>query len=1194
MAAPASTRWQGRSKAALSVAFASAVLAAVFSTTAAAWGGPVVLSGTSTFCALVSALATLWVWLRPAVVVFPDEMRQPITGLRSTLASKCATVEREALLPAAVLSHWCGPASSLETDEGVLRFVDSVIDEVRRLQAFVPTPMRSDVAGPPQPAEWGSVDWGEPREARRRSSDSEVVQQWPSSGPTPGQPRSLNSGTPPFQPTNESPPPSPGPLSNSTTPQPPPYWLQRRQVSVLQCNVRGFLNVCQALENQGAATVLCYLGITMGCVNDAVKRYRGSVDAMFGDRATASFNSFFPSANHCSDAVLCACWVNESIKRETVDLRRVAEESAASSGRIFLWPTEAASVGVVTGTSLVGVVGCSEIKRLGCIGRLVTWAASVERLSCYWGPVLTDAVTQSTAGSCCQWKLMPAEVVCPKKGTQDPCKLWQAVPTAEWMWREWQEQSKVSNRAGGWDAFNVATASFLRGDFLGARSASSTPQAAVAAQSDNEISAAFSALVSAAMHLERQGAPPEPVMCSDHVPVNITGMAQFKCDVPQGLRRISSAPTAESRSSFTRVSTAASGFGSFNRLSPKGSLRSMFRQADDGGEHRSVILSADQDQSNPLPHSLPLSLALALPLTTEHSGISGISAVHSQQSRRGIVQRSVTFTPRRGEGLAVPIPPRLKSPSPSPRSGLRGWFSPRVSMTSDLRSVSELPALQDTNTTIPREMHRIPGLGAARESNASGGEGESAVVSGGLESEVGAHDSGGDLENRPLTPLHQGRPAPGLLLFGTKQQSSVPSEHETHSIPASRMRSVVSNTVGSVGDDDDSSHSNSTRMSPTARIGNVLARGFGEPAARARRLRPCASEADMVGILARTKAEKPQDVALYGIGLSQVPDWLPDTLARTTTSLDLSRNVLESVPAALSKLVSLKTLDLSSNHLISLPEDLGSMPSLTMLIVSHNRLTALPRSLGSSPSCLEEINCAWNRLWTFPVHVLKIASLRHLDVAENQAVVELPNKMEFDTVTEPLSIKIDNDPALTAQASALLAVTSRVRFVWNPVFPDRVRPWGLYIGALRTAQERVYARLGITHVLTVGRELDVIPAPHVAHHKVNVDDIADEDIITLLASAHNFIDQGRLQSGKVLVHCFKGQSRSATVTASYLMKTEGLCVEDALQSVREARPCIRPNDGFLAQMHRLELTWGLHNTRSVVDDDGETQPQLPD
>ena len=51
-------------------------------------------------------------------------------------------------------------------------------------------------------------------------------------------------------------------------------------------------------------------------------------------------------------------------------------------------------------------------------------------------------------------------------------------------------------------------------------------------------------------------------------------------------------------------------------------------------------------------------------------------------------------------------------------------------------------------------------------------------------------------------------------------------------------------------------------------------------------------------------------------------------------------------------------------------------------------------------------------------------------------------------------------------------------------------------------------------------------------------------------------DKKILRKGGVLVHCQAGMSRSATITAAYLMKVLGVGVDEALDMIRSVRPVI--------------------------------------
>mmetsp|Transcript_68660 Transcript_68660/g.119264 ORF Transcript_68660/g.119264 Transcript_68660/m.119264 type:complete len:212 (-) Transcript_68660:71-706(-) len=61
-----------------------------------------------------------------------------------------------------------------------------------------------------------------------------------------------------------------------------------------------------------------------------------------------------------------------------------------------------------------------------------------------------------------------------------------------------------------------------------------------------------------------------------------------------------------------------------------------------------------------------------------------------------------------------------------------------------------------------------------------------------------------------------------------------------------------------------------------------------------------------------------------------------------------------------------------------------------------------------------------------------------------------------------------------------------------------------------------------------------------------------------------------LESGKsVLVHCAQGRSRSGSVVVSYVSRSEGLSVDDALLRVQEKRVMCQPNEHFMSLLRAM-------------------------
>lgn len=78
-------------------------------------------------------------------------------------------------------------------------------------------------------------------------------------------------------------------------------------------------------------------------------------------------------------------------------------------------------------------------------------------------------------------------------------------------------------------------------------------------------------------------------------------------------------------------------------------------------------------------------------------------------------------------------------------------------------------------------------------------------------------------------------------------------------------------------------------------------------------------------------------------------------------------------------------------------------------------------------------------------------------------------------------------------------------------------------------------------------------------------DTEEENLLDHLEPCLDFIDEGR-KEGNVLVHCYAGVSRSATIITAYLMRAEQKPLEEALESLKEVYESVCPNDGFLEQL----------------------------
>ncbi|PIA14308.1 dual specificity phosphatase 12 [Coemansia reversa NRRL 1564] len=126
---------------------------------------------------------------------------------------------------------------------------------------------------------------------------------------------------------------------------------------------------------------------------------------------------------------------------------------------------------------------------------------------------------------------------------------------------------------------------------------------------------------------------------------------------------------------------------------------------------------------------------------------------------------------------------------------------------------------------------------------------------------------------------------------------------------------------------------------------------------------------------------------------------------------------------------------------------------------------------------------------------------------------------------------------------------------------------GLYVGSsMAETDKQKLDKCGITHILSVASRYAPSHPKDFIYKLVSVDDLPEENLIQHFPECNEFIDSTLRSGGRVLVHCMAGQSRSAAVSAAYLMQRDSLTAEQALATLKEKRQQIHPNAGFREQL----------------------------
>lgn len=143
---------------------------------------------------------------------------------------------------------------------------------------------------------------------------------------------------------------------------------------------------------------------------------------------------------------------------------------------------------------------------------------------------------------------------------------------------------------------------------------------------------------------------------------------------------------------------------------------------------------------------------------------------------------------------------------------------------------------------------------------------------------------------------------------------------------------------------------------------------------------------------------------------------------------------------------------------------------------------------------------------------------------------------------------------------------------------DEVYP-GIFIGDMYAAKDkRGLQSYMITHVLNaadgkfnVNTGASFYRDTKITYFGVEAFDMSTFDLSPFFYPAANFIKSALSSpTGKVLVHCAMGLSRSSSLVLAYLMIHQNLTLVQALKAVSENRN-VSPNQGFLEQLRALDM-----------------------
>jgi len=166
----------------------------------------------------------------------------------------------------------------------------------------------------------------------------------------------------------------------------------------------------------------------------------------------------------------------------------------------------------------------------------------------------------------------------------------------------------------------------------------------------------------------------------------------------------------------------------------------------------------------------------------------------------------------------------------------------------------------------------------------------------------------------------------------------------------------------------------------------------------------------------------------------------------------------------------------------------------------------------------------------------------------------------------------------------------------SPISPTLIIPT-LFLGSKKDSLniERI-KELKVTHILSVmgGKQHLVSDCKHLS---VPMADSGNTSLIEVMNKSFDFIRESQQDGNKILIHCHRGQNRSATVVIAWLMtkslmNKNQMCMYVAYRFVKERRDVIHPCNLYIQQLREYDKQlFGVYSVKpnflSLSYEDGE-------
>lgn len=129
----------------------------------------------------------------------------------------------------------------------------------------------------------------------------------------------------------------------------------------------------------------------------------------------------------------------------------------------------------------------------------------------------------------------------------------------------------------------------------------------------------------------------------------------------------------------------------------------------------------------------------------------------------------------------------------------------------------------------------------------------------------------------------------------------------------------------------------------------------------------------------------------------------------------------------------------------------------------------------------------------------------------------------------------------------------------------------IYIGsAYNAASYNTLKKFNIHTILNITNEISEYYPDDFLYKTYKIYDNNKDDISEYLNDAYNYINNNAEKN--ILIHCYMGASRSASIVIYYLIKKHNMSLDEAYKFLKDKRPTINPSKKYAESLENIDKT----------------------